>query len=103
MLAVLVRFELKDEAAARRFDALAEQIVTAVQEFEPETLIYAVHEVDGAPLSRIFYELYASREAHRQHESAEYFTRAVAELGQYVEDTRVEFLDAPSGKVPLSV
>jgi quinol monooxygenase YgiN len=102
MLAVLVRFELKDEVAARRFDALAEQIVTAVQEFEPETLIYT-HEVERAPLSHIFYELYASREAHRQHESAEYFTRAVAELGQYVEDTRVEFLDAPSGKVPLSV
>jgi hypothetical protein len=55
MLAVLVRFELKDEVAARRFDALAEQIVTAVQEFEPETLIYAMHEVEGAPLSRIFY------------------------------------------------
>jgi quinol monooxygenase YgiN len=103
MLAVVVRFDLKDEAAARGFDALAEQTVAAVQALELGTLIYAVHRVEDAPLSRVFYELYASRDAHRQHESAEHMKRALAELEQYVQDVRVEFLDAPSGKLSLSM
>jgi quinol monooxygenase YgiN len=65
---------------------------------EPGTLIYVVHRVDGAPLSRVFYELYASRDAHGQHESAEHMKHAFAELDQDVESARVEFLDAPRGK-----
>jgi quinol monooxygenase YgiN len=99
MLAILVRFELKDEAAARGFDALAEQIIAAVQASEPDTLIYVVHSVEDSPLSRVFYEVYASQEAHGQHESAEYFKSALVELEQYVESARVEFLGAPSGKL----
>jgi quinol monooxygenase YgiN len=100
LFAILVRFELKDEAAARGFDALAEKTIAAVQAFEPETLVYVVHGVEDAPLSRVFYELYASKDAHRQHESAEYFKRALVELEPYVESARVEFLGAPSGKLP---
>ena len=98
MFGVVVHFDLKDEAAARGFDALVEETVAAVQALEPGTLIYVVHRVDGAPLSRVFYELYASRDAHGQHESAEHMKHAFAELGQYVESARVEFLDAPRGK-----
>jgi hypothetical protein len=55
MFAILVRFDLKDEAAARGFDALAEETIAAVQALEPETLIYVVHRVEDAPLSRVFY------------------------------------------------
>ena len=98
MFGVVVRFDLKDEAAARGFDALVEETVAAVQALEPGTLIYVVHRVDGAPLSRVFYELYASRDAHGQHESAEHMKHTFAELGQYVESARVEILDAPRGK-----
>ena len=79
---------------------MTEKTVAAVQASEPETLIYAVHSVENAPLSRVFYELYASQEAHAQHESAEYFKRAVSELGQYVESAQVEFLGTPRGKLP---
>ncbi|MFZ1115674.1 MAG: antibiotic biosynthesis monooxygenase [Propionibacteriaceae bacterium] len=99
MFAILIRFDLKDEAAARGFDALAEETIAAVQALEPETLIYVVHRVDDAPLSRVFYEVYASRDAHVQHESAEHMKHAFAELGQYVESVRMEFLEAPSGKL----
>ena len=52
---LLIRFDLKDEAAARGFDALAEETIAAVQALEPETLIYVVHRVEDAPLSRVFY------------------------------------------------
>jgi quinol monooxygenase YgiN len=95
----LVRFDLKDEAAARGFDALAEETIAAVQALEPATLIYVVHGVEDAPLSRVFYEVYASRDAYGQHESTEHMKHAFAELGQYVESVRMELLDAPSGKL----
>ena len=49
MVAILVRFELKDEAAARGFDALVEETASAIQASEPDTLIYAVHRVADAP------------------------------------------------------
>jgi hypothetical protein len=38
MFAILVRFELKDQAAANGFDALVEETVSAIQTSEPETL-----------------------------------------------------------------
>jgi quinol monooxygenase YgiN len=99
MFAILVRFEPKDQPAAHGFDALVEKTVRAIQESEPETLVYAVHRVEDAPLSRIFYELYASREAHGEHESAEDINGFHAEVNQYLESVRMELLDAPSGKV----
>ena len=99
MFAILIRFDLKDEAAARGFDALAEETIAAVRALEPETLIYVVHRVEDAPLSRVFYEVYASRDAYGHHESAEHMKHAFAELGRYVESVRMEFLDAPSGKL----
>ena len=62
-----------------------------------------VHRVEDAPLSRVLYEVYASRDAHAQHESAEHMKHAFAELGRYVESVRMEFLEAPSGKLlPVS-
>ena len=75
MVAIVARFELKDEAAARGFDALVEETASAIQASEPDTLIYAVHRVEDAPLSRLFYELYASRDAHGQHEAGEHTKR----------------------------
>ena len=99
MIAVLIRFELKDEAAARGFDALAKDTVAAVQASEPETLIYAVHKVEDAPLSRVFYELYASPDAQRHHESTEHMKRALGEVDQYVESAQMEILGEPIGKI----
>jgi hypothetical protein len=56
-------------------EAELEKLIAAVQAMEPEMLMYA------------------------QHELTEHMKHAFAELGQYVESARMEFLDAPSGKL----
>ena len=99
MFGIVVRFDLKDEAAALGFDALVEETLPGIRAAEPETLVYAVHRVDGAPLSRVFYELYTSRDALGLHESTEHTMRFLAEKDQYLAGIRVEFLETPIGKV----
>ena len=99
MLGIVVRFELKDDAAAHGFDALVEETLAGIQASEPETLIYAVHKVEDAPLSRVFYELYSSRDALGIHESTVHTKRFLVEREQYLEGVRVELLDTPAGKV----
>lgn len=98
MFALVVRFDLKDAASALCFDALVEGMTPLIMTEEPDTLIYAVHSVTGAPPSRIFYELYASREGFEQHEANEHTKHFHAEREQYLISSRVEFLDAPTGK-----
>ena len=95
----MLRFELKDDAAARGFDGLADRLIAAVRAGEPETLVYVVHRVADAPLSRVVYEVYANQEAVERHQSADYFQRAMVELEQFVVSARVEILGAPHGKV----
>jgi quinol monooxygenase YgiN len=71
MLALVVRFNLRDEAAAVEFDALTEEAVAKIHEREPDTLVYATSVVTDDPLARIFYELYRNDEAFQAHETAE--------------------------------
>ena len=99
MFALVVRFDLHDEEAARGFDALVAQTTPLITSQEPGTLVYAVHEVEDAPLSRVFYELYASREAFEQHESEPHVRHFLTELEQHLADRQVTFLSSPSGKV----
>jgi quinol monooxygenase YgiN len=99
MLGTLLRFELKDDAAARGFDALAEQLIAAARAAEPETLVYVVHTVEDAPLSRVVYEVYANQDAAERHGSTDYFQHAMVELDQYVASARMEILGAPHGKL----
>ncbi len=98
MFALVVRFYLRDEEAMKGFDNLAEETVAKIREGEPGTLIYAIHKVKDAPLSRIFYELYESRDAFDVHERQEHTKRFLDEREQYLTGARVEFLDPPSGK-----
>jgi quinol monooxygenase YgiN len=98
MFALVVRFYLRDEVAAEGFDALVADTAPRIRDSEPGTLIYAVHKVKDAPLSRVFYELYESREAFDQHEANERTKRFLAEREQYLTGVRVEFLDSPTGK-----
>jgi quinol monooxygenase YgiN len=98
MWALAVRFYLRDDEAARGFDQLTSETVPQIVKDEPGTLIYAVHKVKDAPLSRVFYELYENREAFDFHEQQEHTKRFLAEREQYLTGVRVEFLDAPSGK-----
>jgi quinol monooxygenase YgiN len=98
MFALVVRFYLRDEEAAKGFDNLVEETAAKIREGEKGTLIYAIHKVKDAPLSRIFYELYESREAFDAHERQEHTKRFLNERDQYLTGVRVEFLDPPTGK-----
>ncbi|HEX7397707.1 MAG TPA: antibiotic biosynthesis monooxygenase [Propionibacteriaceae bacterium] len=99
MFAIAVRFDLKDEDAARAFDSLVTEMLDGIKELEPETLVYAVHTVEDAPLSRVFYEVYASREAHAYHEANPSTHRLLSQVDVFTTSTRVEFLGAPTGKL----
>jgi quinol monooxygenase YgiN len=98
MFALAVRFYLRDEEAAKDFDNLVEETTAKIRKTEPGTLFYAVHKVKDAPLSRIFYELYESREAFDAHELQEHTKRFLNEREQYLTGARVEFLETPIGK-----
>jgi len=49
-------------------------------------------------MSRIFYELYESREAFDAHERLEHTRRFLDKREQYLTGTRAEFLEPPIGK-----
>ena len=55
--------------------------------------------VDDASLSRVFYEVYTSREAHAQHEANEHTQRLLSRVEGLTTSVRAEFLGAPAGKV----
>ncbi len=98
MFALVARFYLRDEEAVEGFDRLVEDTVVQIRENEPGTVVYAVHKVNDSPLSRIFYELYESREQFDEHEKQVHTRRFIDERGQYVTDMRIEFLESPIGK-----
>ncbi|KWX01989.1 antibiotic biosynthesis monooxygenase [Carbonactinospora thermoautotrophica] len=95
---LVVRFTCKDQASAEAFDRLVAQTVEKIRAHEPGTLIYAVHEVEGQPLQRIFYELYRDRAAFEAHEAQPYVKRFLAEREQYLADVAVDFLTPITGK-----
>ena len=70
MIGLVVRFDIRDEVAARTFDELTAQAVTAIRSLEPGTLVYATHAVRDALLARMFYEWYADQAAFQAHEEA---------------------------------
>ncbi len=70
MIGLFVRFDVRDESSARLFDDLTEAVVERIRTEEPGTLVYATHRVDGEPLARVFYEVYADEAAFQAHEGA---------------------------------
>lgn len=98
MIALLVRFELKGEAAAAGFDSLVARTLPLIETEEPGTLLYIVNTVDGAPLSRVFYEVYASPAAFEAHEQQPHVKTFLEVRGQYVESYQVDRLRPTGGK-----
>ena len=45
MIALVVRFGVRDEASAVRFDEVTAEVVAAIREREPGTLVHATHTV----------------------------------------------------------
>jgi quinol monooxygenase YgiN len=67
--------------------------VPEIHRREPGTLVYAVHEVEGEPNARIFYELYRDRAAFDEHERQEHTRRFLTERERYLSGpAQVDFL-----------
>ncbi|HEX8630246.1 MAG TPA: antibiotic biosynthesis monooxygenase [Catenuloplanes sp.] len=98
MFALVVRFDCRDEAAARQFDELTSEAVQEITEKETGTLVYATHAVEGEPLGRVFYEVYRDRDAFQEHEDAEHVREFHARKDPLLVGTRVEFLTPGAGK-----
>jgi len=92
MFGLVVRFTLKDGAAAD-FDRLVEVTVPEIHRYEPGTLVYAVHQVEGEPNTRVFYELYRDRAAFDDHERQDHTRRFLSERERYLSGPpQVDFL-----------
>ncbi|MCU7730509.1 antibiotic biosynthesis monooxygenase [Actinoplanes sp. KI2] len=99
---LVVRFLVRDEAAAAGFDALVARTVPEIERHEPGTLAYVVHTVPTEPLVRVFYELYADRAAFDAHERQPHTRHFLAEREQYLSGVEVTFLHAGSGVRPAA-
>ncbi|MFF4174227.1 putative quinol monooxygenase [Streptomyces sp. NPDC001744] len=91
---LVVRFNLRDAEAAKAFDLLVEETLKGIQTHEPGTLSYVVHTVADEPNTRLFYELYADREAFDQHEQQPHTRHFLAEREKYVADFDVTFVQS---------
>ncbi|GAA1401168.1 putative quinol monooxygenase [Catellatospora coxensis] len=98
MFALVVRFDIRDEESAVRFDELTAQAVEQIRAKEPGTLVYATHQVAGEPLARVFYEVYADDAAFQAHEAAEHVTAFHAAKDPLLVSHRVEFLSLAAAK-----
>jgi len=98
MFGLSVRFTCKDTVSAKAFDAMAAEMVPQIRQHEPGTLVYAVHEVEGKPLERIFYELYRDRAAFDAHEGQSYVRHFLAAREKFLAGREVDRLSLLSGK-----
>ena len=97
--ALVVRFTVRPGAEAG-FDDLIARTAIGIREREPGTLVYACHQVQGAPRERIFYELYRDRAAFDAHEQQEHVRHFLAAREEFLEATAVDFMTLADGKTP---
>lgn len=90
--ALTVRFSLRDAEAAQQFDALVARTAEGIRA-EVGTLAYVVHEPVGEPLVRVFYELYADRDAFQAHEGQAHTRHFLKAREEFLTSTDVTFLD----------
>ncbi|MCU1538824.1 MAG: hypothetical protein JWP82_3175 [Humibacillus sp.] len=100
--ALVVRFTLKP-GRAEEFDAMMRDTVPGIAAHEPHTVAYAVHELEGEPDVRVFYELYDNEAALAEHE-AQPTTRAfldrVDDFATSVEVQRLRLVTATGVAAP---
>jgi quinol monooxygenase YgiN len=87
------------EDRVQQFDHLIERVVEDVRNREPDTLVYNVHAVPSAPLQRILYEVYRSRDAYEWHRQQGYVAQFEADRRPYVLATNVIELGLQQAKV----
>ncbi|BEP12366.1 hypothetical protein acdb102_06770 [Acidothermaceae bacterium B102] len=93
MFTLLVRFDLPDAAAAATFDGLLADALPLIHS-EPGTLTYDTYTVEGEPLARVFYEIYADADAHAAHEVQPHTAAFLTAVRALVVSIRVEQLHA---------
>lgn len=71
------------------FDRLAEEFVRAARAAEPDTLIFACHEVVNAPTQRIFYQLFRDESAFASHRQQPHLQRFLTDSRTHVIATNV--------------
>ncbi|MEO3854624.1 antibiotic biosynthesis monooxygenase [Acrocarpospora sp. B8E8] len=98
MFGLVVRFTCKDDASADAFDRLVSETIEGIRQHEPGTLVYASHRVEGQPLQRIFYELYADRAAFDAHEEQEHTRRFLSARDELLSSVEVDWLELQTGK-----
>ncbi|WP_344590840.1 antibiotic biosynthesis monooxygenase, partial [Actinomadura vinacea] len=82
------------------FDRQAAELVQAARTAEPETLIFACHEVVNAPTQRIFYQLFRDEAAFAAHQRQPHLRRFNAESRTHVLATNVIELKLGAAKLP---
>ena len=90
MLALSVRFDLRDAASAEEFDRLTAAVVEQIRKREPGTLLYSTGTVTDAPFSRIFFEVYRDAAAREEHERQPHVLRFHAAKDPLLVGKRVE-------------
>src|SRR5262245_359108 len=88
---LVVRFSLKPGSEAE-FDRLVAETIAEIRQHEPGTLNYSAHAVHGRPDQRIFYELYAGREAFEAHENEPHTQRFLVQREALLAGVEVDFL-----------
>ncbi|MEU5993291.1 antibiotic biosynthesis monooxygenase [Spirillospora sp. NPDC047418] len=83
------------------FDRLAADLVKAALAAEPDTVIFACHEVVGGPTQRIFYQLFRDEAAFAAHRGQAHLRRFLADSRTHVLATNVIELKLGAAKVPL--
>lgn len=91
MFGLVVQFHVTPGREAE-FDELVARTVAGVHANEPDTLAYLAHTVDGEPSTRLFYELYASKDAKNFHDAQDYVAHFMAEREQYLQGRTVQRL-----------
>lgn len=91
--AVVARFDLKPESV-EDFDTLARWRIEQAAAHEPGLVGYAVHRVDGEPLTRVFYEIYQDETAFKEHRATEQTAEFRRRHVPFVQGPpRIEFLN----------
>jgi len=102
MFALVVRFDLRNDAAAAQFDGLTRRLVEQIAANEPGTVLYSTHGIVGEPLARLFYEVYADEGAFRAHGQTEHVKAFMKAREALLSARRVEHLTRIADKgLPL--
>jgi O-antigen/teichoic acid export membrane protein/quinol monooxygenase YgiN len=91
-------FTLLDDKVVE-FDRLAERAAEGVRTAEPDTLVYVINVVPGAPMQRIIYEIYRDRMAFKSHEQQPHSQRFAEDRRSCVQAVNVIDLRLKYAKV----